>query len=277
MDEYAEGIQLGTDRGVAHKKEGENNYSLFAHIDEFFGCDLMDVYGKRPQHLFELNDGYVFALIVINAQTKMVYFRLLKTKGGVEVAKAMKEIFTLDVKPEIEGFKEVMLHSDHGKEFYNAHVATVLAGLHIHLYNSHSDHKAAVVERVIRTLRERLVNAMELKGEKWITLIARVVNLYNHAFHRSIGMSPFEATQQLPLALFRLAESRERENKKSSRGSSPRYTIGDGVSLKIQNNGWRKGTLKKFTNEVYRITRVRKTPYKYVYTVETMEHEKVFG
>ena len=118
---------------------------------------------------------------------------------------------------------------------------------------------------------------MELKGEKWIILIARVVNLYNHAFHRSIGVGPFEATQQFPLALFRLAESRERETKKFSRGSSPRYTIGDVVRLKIQNTGWRKGTLKKFTNVVYRITRVRKTPYKYVYAVETMEHEKVLG
>ena len=74
----------------------------------------MDVYGKRPHHIFRLNDGYVSALIVINAQTKMVYFRLLKTEGVVEVAKAMKEIFTLDVETEIEGFKEVMLHSDHG-------------------------------------------------------------------------------------------------------------------------------------------------------------------
>ena len=90
-------------------------------------------------------------------------------------------------------------------------------------------------------------------------------------------MSPFEATQQFPLALFRIAESRERENKKFPRRSSPRYTTGDVVKLKIQNNGWRKGTLKKFTNEVYRITRVRRTPYKYVYTVETMEHEKVLG
>ena len=84
-------------------------------------------------------------------------------------------------------------------------------------------------------------------------------------------MSPFEATQQFPLALFRLAKSRERENKKFLRVSSPRYTIGDVVRLKIQNNGWRKGTLKKFTNEVYRITRVRKTPYKYIYTVETID------
>ena len=35
--------------------------------------------------------------------------------------------------------------------------------------------------------------------------------------------------------------------------------------------------MKQFTNEVYRITRVHKTAYKYVYTVETMDGDKVLG
>ena len=47
LDEYAKGMQLGTQRGVVHKKEGAYNYSLFAHKDELFECDLMDAYGKR--------------------------------------------------------------------------------------------------------------------------------------------------------------------------------------------------------------------------------------
>ena len=115
-----------------------------------------------------------------------------------------------------------------------------------------------------------------MKSEKWISLIARVVNMYNHAYHRSIGMTPFEALGKFPLALFQLAESRERKNRNFSRAKA-RFSIGDVVRLKMQNTGWRKGTLKKFTNEVYRATRLRKTPYKYVYTVETMEHEKVLG
>ena len=138
---------------------------------------------------FKLNDGYVFALIVINAQTKMVYFRLLRTEAGVEVAKAMKEIFTLDVKPEIEGFKEVMMHSDRGKEFYNAHVATVLAGLHIHLYSSHSDHKAAVVERVIDQVM--LEVGITPKGENWDLYIMKGWLLGSPKIH---GKKPAKGT-----------------------------------------------------------------------------------
>ena len=147
----------------------------------------------------------------------------------------------------------------------------------MHLYSSHSKNKAAVVERVISTIRERLVKAMEMKGEKWIFLIARVVNLYNSTYHRSIWMTPFEAVGKFPQALFQLAESRERESRKFSSRGKPRVSIGDVVRLKVQNTAWRRGTLTKFTNEVYRITRVHKTAYKYVYTFETMGGEKVLG
>ena len=144
----------------------------------------------------------------------MLYFRPLGGKSGKEVAEALKGIFMIDIQPHIEGFSEILLHCDHGKEFYIANVADVVKQLHVHLYGSHSDNKAAVVERVIRNIRGRLVKAMEMKGERWIPLIARVVILYNNAYHRSIGMTPFEADGKFPQALFQLAESRDRENKK---------------------------------------------------------------
>ena len=77
----------------------------------------MDVYGKRTSSVFKLNDSYVFVLLVINAQTKMVYLRPLRGKGGKEVAEALKEIFTIDIRSNIEGFSDILLHCDHGKEF----------------------------------------------------------------------------------------------------------------------------------------------------------------
>ena len=133
------------------------------------------------------------------------------------------------------------------------------------------------MERSIRTIRGRLVRAMEMNGESWISLIARVVNLYNNAYNRSIGMSPFEAVGNFPKALFNLAQSRERENKEFSLGS-PKFSIGDIVRLKVKaKTAWRKGTLRKFTSEVFRIVRVRKTSYKYVYTVNAMDGEHKLG
>ena len=268
---------MGTHQGASTRKEGEYNYTLYAHRDEYFECDLMDVYGRRASDVVKVNEGYVFLLLVINAQTKMVYFRPLRGKGGSEVAESLYDIFTNDIRPDTSAFHEILLHCDHGKEFYNAHVSKITNKLGIHLYSSQSDNKAAVVERSIRTIRGRLVRAMEMNGESWISLIARVVNLYNNAYNRSIGMSPFEAVGNFPKALFNLAQSRERENKEFSLGS-PKFSIGDIVRLKVKaKTAWRKGALRKFTNEVFRIVRVRKTSYKYVYTVNAMDGEHILG
>ena len=158
----------------------------------------MDVYGRRGPDVAKINDGYVFILLVINAQTKMVYFRPLRGKGSSEVAESLYDIFTNDIQPDTSSFHEILLHCDHGKEFYNTQVSKVTNKLGIHLYSSQSDNKAAKVERSIRSIRGRLVRAMEMNGESWISLIGRVVNLYNNAYNRSIGMSPFEAVGNFP-------------------------------------------------------------------------------
>ena len=87
------------------------------------------------------------------------------------MARALSDIFEHDIR--INGqpvdYDLTLLHSDRGKEFYNVSVDDVLRGLGIKLYSSHSDHKAAMVERVNRTIRERLVRAMEIKGENGST------------------------------------------------------------------------------------------------------------
>ena len=162
LAEYAKKKNLGTHKGVSYKKEGEYNYSIYPHKDEFFECNLMDVYGKHGKSVLKINEGSVFALIVINIQTKMVYFRLLQTRGGKEVAEALKYIFEIDIQPKLDGFLEILLHCDHGKEFNNVHVSSTMKLLHIHLCSSQSDHEAAVVERVIRTICALLVRAMEI-------------------------------------------------------------------------------------------------------------------
>ena len=133
LDEYAKKIELGTHQGAPTRKEGEYNYTLYPHRDEFFECDLMDVYGRQASDVVEVNDGYVFLLLVINAQTKMVYFRPLRGKGGSEVAESLYDIFTNDIRPDTYAFHEILLHCDQGKEFYNAHVSKVTNKLGIHL------------------------------------------------------------------------------------------------------------------------------------------------
>jgi hypothetical protein len=54
-----------------------------------------------------------------------------------------------------------------------------------------SDHKAAVVERFNRTLRDRLRKYMtENNTKRWVDYLPEAVANYNASYHRSIGTSP---------------------------------------------------------------------------------------
>ena len=61
------------------------------------------------------------------------------------------------------------------------------------LYHTFTDKKAAMVERVQRTLRGRLGRLFtKRKNFKWIDKIEDIVTAYNHSNHRSIGIKPVD-------------------------------------------------------------------------------------
>ena len=164
-----------------------------------------------------------------------------------------------------------MLHSDKGKEFYNDEVAGILHFAGIKLYSSQSDHKAAVVERVIRTLRSRLVKAIEARGEKWVNLYARVIALYNSQYHRTIGMTPTEAQSNFDLGLFNTVDGRQPRKKESAKLKSSKFNKGDIVRLKVAGHLFRKGSAKTWTDEVYKIILVKRIKQHFMYSVEDMK------
>ena len=89
-------------------------------------------------------------------------------------------------------------------------------------------------------------------------------------------MSPFEANSgKFPSAQLNTVRSSEEENKQFKRPKHENYAVGDIVPLKVQNTNWRKGALRTFTNEVHKIRRVNKTRYKFLYSVEEMNGEKI--
>ena len=292
---FAKRNTLGThtEPRKSKKRTGIFHYGIFPHKDEFFESDLMDVFGYRGQEdaqLKKLNDGYVYLLLVINGGTKYLYAKKLRTKSGSEVAARLRDIFY-----EIgimrrgtaaeSGFHAVLTHSDRGKEYYNDDVAGMLEHLGVRLYSSHSDHKAAMIERVIGTIRGKLVKAIEQKGEKWIDLYARVVKLYNSQYHRTIGMSPEQAEANFDLALFNTVENHEKSDaatrcrvpRQSNVLKPAKFAKGDVVRIKVAGHEFRKGSAKTWTDEVYRVSGVKRTKSKYVYSVESMSGETILG
>ncbi|KAI1290250.1 putative uncharacterized transposon-derived protein F54H12.3 [Halotydeus destructor] len=64
--------------------------------------------------------------------------------------------------------------------------------------------KAAVVERVNRTIKSKLYRIMTMRGTKtYIDCLPAVVKTYNNTRHRSIGMAPAQVTLANTATVFR--------------------------------------------------------------------------
>ena len=66
-----------------------------------------------------------------------------------------------------------------------------------YMYHTYSDKKPSQVERVQRTIRQRLGRVFTLNSNnKWIDIIDDVINSYNNSFHRSIKMKPVDVKME---------------------------------------------------------------------------------
>ena len=91
----------------------------------------------------KFNRGIKYLLAVIDVFSKYRWLIPLKDKTGKSVASALKTIFK-ERKPE-------KMSVDKGKEFYNKAVKEL-----IELYSTENEEKSSVVERWIRTMKEKM-------------------------------------------------------------------------------------------------------------------------
>ena len=95
------------------------------------------------QAFSKFNWGIKYLLAVIDVFSKYGWLIPLKDKTGKSVASALKTIFK-ERKPE-------KMWIDEGKEFYNRHVKDL-----IELFCTENEEKSSVVERWIRTMKEKM-------------------------------------------------------------------------------------------------------------------------
>lgn len=124
-------------------------------------------------------------LMIMDLFTRQAWAFPLKTKSGKEVASIFQPFF--------RQHPTERLQCDEGKEFYNKDVKQVLADYGIELFSIYSATKAALVERLNRTIKGMLEKIFTATNSKnWIDVIDDVMHIYNNRKHRSIGMTPNE-------------------------------------------------------------------------------------
>jgi len=245
------------------------------------------VYAKRARYLIQMdllefrkyapeNRDYNYILCAIDAFTKKLWTFPLKRKRADDVHNAVF-YFLMRERPE-------KIQTDQGTEFINATLRATEDRMDppIQHYHTWSIKKASIVERVQRTLRNRLGKIWEQRGDhQWIDVLPDITESYNNSVHRSIGMRPndvgpehhqliYDRLYPEPTPAQALKDARE------ARRLTEHLQVGDYVRILEYRKVFRKESDLAWTHEVFRIRHViRSNPI--TFQIEDLDGEPIKG
>ena len=225
-------------------------------IDEIWAADLADM-----KAFSKANKGFVFLLLVIDIFSKYGWIVPLKDKTGKSVASALKTIFK-ERKPE-------KIWVDKGKEFYNKDVKDL-----INLYSTENEEKSSIVERWIRTMKEKMWKYFTDKNTNtYIDILPDLVKKYNNTKHSSIKMTPVEASKkENELTVWRNLYPDRHERIEIN----PKFSVGDRVRISKKKAVFEKGYTTRWTEEIFTITKIQHTS-PITYKIADLNGEEIDG
>lgn len=260
VDEWLQSQDTYTLHRPARKRFPRNKYIVYS-INELWQCDLNDLRG-----ISKYNDGYCYILTVIDVFSKMLYARVLKRKTPSEVIIAFKSIF------KESHSKPKCIQSDKGTEFTGQKVKKFLSEHGVKYFTTKNpDVKAAVVERVNRTLKSRMWRYLTYKNTyKYIDVLSNLVSAYNNTRHRSIKMKPVEVSRENTFEVWMTLYG------KSGKSITPKLKVGHHVRITKNKGIFAKGYESSWSEEIFEITNVHTYPQP-MYSLKDMNNEPIDG
>ena len=209
-------------------------------IDHQWVADLVEV-----QRLAKHNRGTRYLLTVLDVFSKYAWVEPLKDKTGRSLVQAWERVLK-----RAHPRRPRQLQTDQDKEFYNCPFQQVLKRHHIHHFSTYGDTEPSVIERLNRTLKERLYRYLTAANTlKFVDVLPQVVQGYNASWHCCIQRAPQAVTPHNELQVWNQLYP-ERPNQ------PPKLKAGDRVRLDKQARPFQKGYLSGWTEEVFVVRRV---------------------
>ena len=210
----------------------------------------------------DYNNDYEYLLLVIDTFSKYGWVIPLKNKGGKTVAEALKTIFK-ERKPE-------KLWTDKGKEFYNKDVKDL-----IELYSTENEEKSSIVERWIRTMKEKMWKYFtDNNTYRYMDILPDLVEDYNNTVHSSTKLTPVEASKKKnELTVWRNLYP---DRLKIQQPITPKFSVGDEVRITKKKEPFEKGYTTRWTEEIFTITRIQNTK-PITYKIADLKGEEIKG
>jgi len=238
-----------------------------------FQTDLSDM-----QNVATENEGYRYILCVIDIFSKKAYCRAIKHKSGEEVRDAFKVLAR--EAPELYGSdKSTIVASDAGKEYLNEPVQKWFTKHGIKHYTLQGDHKAAIVERFQRTLKERIYRIFtQRESYKYIDLLPTIVDAYNRTEHRSLGgLRPIDITAGSVVERELFDSQFDIHPRQITRGDKDDIQVGDTVLISTSKSLYDKGYTGYWRQEPFTVATVKQGVPNKIYILRERNGELVQG
>lgn len=216
-------------------------------INDTFQADLIEMIPWARE-----NRGHRYILMMIDVFSKKAWAKALKNKTGAEVTKAMTAIFESNPKNIPRN-----LHTDEGKEFYNIQFQRLMEKNGINHYSTYSIKKASIVERLNRTIMNRLWPLINLQGShKWIDSLQSIIDSYNTTKHRTIKMRPIDVNKKNESILLRTVYRTNQTLNVEKMNKKTKFKVGDYVRISKYKSIFEKGYTPNWSTEIFQIFKI---------------------
>ena len=238
---------------VIRKFNKRKVYSPFK--DNIGGVELADIKLLRKQ-----NKDIKYLLCVIDLFSKYAFVVPLKDKKGISVTNRFNKIIKQS------GRNSNKIWVDQGSEFYNHVFKRFLSRNNILMYSTYNEGKSVVVERFIRTLKNKLYKHMTAIGKNvYYDVLYDIVNKYNNTKHNTIKMRPKDVVNNNKRVYI------DEHNEKDSR-----FKVGDRVRISKFENIFAKGYTPNWSREIFIVDKINDT-VPYTYNLKDLNDEEIIG
>jgi len=119
------------------------------------------------------------------------------------------------------------------------------------------DLKCTVVERVHRTIRDRIYKYFKFKNTyRYIDVLHKFVNVYNDTVHSTTVMAPSRVTDSDVLAIWKRTEEAGKRGCVSVAKAAATFRVRQQVRISKEKMRFAKAAEKNFSTEIFRVAKI---------------------
>ena len=197
----------------------------------------------------KFNKGIKYLLCVIDLLSRYSWVIPFKSRKGESIVEGFQSILKNSGNAKHSGRNPNKIWVDHGSEFYNNKFEKFLKENDIEMYSTHNEGKSVVVERFIKTLKNKIYKHMTTIGKNvYFNVLDDIVDEYNNSFHSSVKMKPKDVESK------GFPEYIEETNKED-----PKFKVGNHVRISKYKNIFAKGYTPNPSEEVFAVNKIQNT------------------